>query len=119
MTLVGCAAEPPDRLLVVLAHTATVTVHDTEVVLTAGVALFGRKAIPPDRFRVVLFHTAPSGVHEAKGSPRARIASFSRLPKPGHGNGVVLSHPATVLVPFAQLGLRLSVSQPRPALAEQ
>ena len=42
------------------------------------------------------------------------IALFSRFPKPGHGNRVVLHDTSTVLVPLAELGLRLGVAHRGP-----
>ena len=48
--------------------------------------------------------------HEAKGKLPGGMTFFGRAPEPGHGNGVVLHHAATVLVPLAELRLRLGVS---------
>ena len=111
VSLLSGTAEPPDSFPVVLHHPETVAITDAEVVLRAGVVLFGRSAVPPDRFRVVPHYPATSRVHEAKGSLPGGVALFSRSPKPGHGNVVVLHQAATVLIPLAELGLRLSISR--------
>ena len=85
--------------------------HRDHRLLAAGVALVGRTAKPVNGFGVVLCHTATCRVHEAKGSLPGSMALLGRPPEPGHGSAVVLRRAATVLVPLAELGLRLGVSR--------
>lgn len=52
---------------------------------------------------------APAAVKEPEGDLPGRMTLVARSTEPGHRNAVVLHHAATVLLPLAELSLRLGV----------
>ena len=68
---------------VVLWDAFAVGVHDSEVVLGAGVTLLGGQAVPPDGFRVVLRHARTGAVPDPEVELRVSVALRRGFAPPG------------------------------------
>ena len=108
-----------DSLGIVFGNTVAAGVHDPEVELRIGVALFGGQPVPAHGFGIVLEDAPPAGVHVSEHELRIGETLLGSQPVPAYGFGIVLEDALAVGAHDPEVELRtgeaLFGGQPKPA----
>ena len=102
--------QPHMRRYVVLGDALALVVHEAELVLRSGVALFSGQAEPLCSFGMVLGNALADGVHDAELVLRVDVLLFSGRAPPLDRFGNVLADALAVGVHEAELVLRFGVA---------
>jgi hypothetical protein len=99
--------EPHVSENIILGHTLSLAVQETETELRTRDSLFGSAPKPLERFAIILGYTSPLGVHETEIVLRVGVSLLRSQSIPIHGFAIILSHTLPHRIHDAEIELRV------------